>query len=78
MTEKLWEGLDRVEIWRRGAAYLEYRAPVHVHAVVGFYPLLPEVDRGSRPVGVAVVDRNEDDVLGEDVDLHDRRHMIRD
>ena len=57
---------------------LEHLTPRHAHTVVRLYPLLPEVDRGSRPVGVAVVDRNEDDVLGEDVDLHDRRHMIRD
>ena len=45
---------------------LEHLASRYAHTIVQLYSLLPEVDRCSRPVCVAVVDRDEDDVLRED------------
>lgn len=60
----------RQRIGRRpDVAYLVHRTRIHVHAVVSLYALLAEVDRGCGPVGVGVVDGNEDDILGEDIDL---------
>ena len=42
----------------------------HAHAVVRLYPFLAEIDSSARPVSVMVVDRDEDNVLREDIDLH--------
>jgi hypothetical protein len=47
----------------------EARAPWPAHRVVRLDALEPKVDDGAGPVGVALVDRDEDEVLLEDVDL---------
>ena len=43
--------------------------PCHAHAVVGLYSLSTEVDCGRRPMRVAVVHRDEDDIFREYVNL---------
>jgi hypothetical protein len=43
--------------------------PTGSQRVVPFDPLVAEVDGGTGPVGVALVDRDEDEVLCEDVHL---------
>jgi hypothetical protein len=47
------------------------------HAIIGFDPFLAEIDRSSRPVGVAVVDWNKNNIFREDVDLASRSQFHR-
>lgn len=41
----------------------------HPHAIVGLEALLTEVDRTTRPMRIAVVDRHEHDILRKYIDL---------
>ena len=51
----------------------ENHHPGHSHTIIGFDPFLAKVDCGRRPVGIAVVNRNEDNIFREDIDLGIRR-----
>lgn len=45
------------------------------HRVVRLDPLHPHVNDGARPVGIALVDRDEDGILGENVGLGVDMHV---
>jgi hypothetical protein len=49
--------------------YLEHLGSVHVHTVMGLYPLASKVDGSGRPMSIVVVDRDKNYVLGENIEL---------
>ena len=45
---------------------------IHVHTVIRLYPLLAEVDGGSRPVHVVMINGDKHNVFREQVELEAR------
>ena len=39
----------------------------HPHTIIALEALLPKVDSSCRPMGIVMVDWNEDHILGKDV-----------
>jgi hypothetical protein len=65
MTKFLQSALSAQNSSQEQTIYRQNIGSIHVHTVIRLYPLLAEVDGGSRPVHVVMINGDEHNVFRE-------------